>query len=97
MKLADLRRVTIKTGSRVRFPLSNGMECVINEHGIATVPALRAVAGFNLEQELARAAQFVLEPAAPEKNSRPKILSREEMAAMAGTGSAEAAHEEHDE
>ena len=99
MKLADLRRITIKTGSRIRFALSNGMECVLNEHGIAEVPALRAPGDFNLEQELARAQQFTLESAAPaEKNKhRPQLLNREEMAAMVGTKTAEAAHDEHED
>ena len=42
MNLSDLRKVTVKKHLRIRFPLSNGMECVVNEHGIAQVPALRA-------------------------------------------------------
>jgi hypothetical protein len=98
MKLADLRKVTIKTNSRIRFPLSNGMECVLNEHGIAQVPAMRAAGDFNLEEELGRAAQFTLEPAgATEKTkARPQVLSREEMAALVGPKSAEA-HDEHEE
>ena len=98
MKLADLRKVTIKTNSRIRFSLSNGMECVLNEHGIAQVPAMRAVGDFNLEEELSRASQFTLEPAAPveKTKSRPQILSREQMSALLGQKSAEA-HDDHDE
>src|SRR5438034_1403626 len=46
----------------IRFSLPNGMECVLNEHGIAEVPAMRAAGDFNLEEELGRAAQFTLEP-----------------------------------
>jgi hypothetical protein len=99
MKLADLRRITIKTTSRIRFPLSNGMECVLNEHGVAQIPAMRARGDFNLEEELARAQQFTLESAAPAEKTRhrPQVLNREQMAAMVGTKTAEAVHDEHDE
>ena len=99
MKLADLRRVTIKTNARIRFPLSNGMECVLNEQGIAQIPAQRAALGLNLEEELARAAQFTLEPAAsPDKiKSRPQILNREQLAALIGSKSAAAHADEHEE
>ena len=64
MKLADLRKLSIRRQIRIRFPLRNGMECVVNEHGIAQVPGLRSVPDFNLEQELVSAASFVLEPVA---------------------------------
>jgi hypothetical protein len=63
MKLADLRKVTVKKHLRIRFHLSNGMECVVNEHGVAQVPALRAVPSFNLEEELVGVQAFVVEPA----------------------------------
>ena len=52
MKLADLRKLSIKKQLRIRFRLKNGMECVINEHGVAQVPALQAPPEFNLEEEL---------------------------------------------
>ena len=97
MNLADLRRISIKTNARIRFPLSNGMECVLNEHGIAQIPALHAIPDFNLENELARAAKFTLEPTAQEKGKPgPQILSREQMSALAGGKPAET-HDEHDE
>lgn len=98
MKLADLRRITIKSSARIRFPLSNGMECVLNEHGIAEVPAMQKTGDFNLEEELARAERFTMESVTPaDKNkARQQILSREQMAALAGTKSAEA-HDDHEE
>ncbi len=46
MKLADLRKLSIKKQVRIRFRFRNGMECVINEHGIAQVPALNSDSGF---------------------------------------------------
>jgi hypothetical protein len=100
MKLADLRKLTIKQHVRIRFVLSNGMECVLTEQGIAQIPALRSAPGFNLEEELEHTAQFQLEvPAAdPRKPSRTRNLSREEISAMASAGAPESAHhDEHDE
>lgn len=98
MKLADLRRTAIKSSVRVRFSLSNGMECVLNEHGIAQIPALHAVPDFDLEEELARVAQFTVEPALADKSkSRPQILNREQLAAFVGSKSEDAAHDDHDE
>jgi hypothetical protein len=102
MKLSDLRRVTVKQNLRIRFPLSNGMECILNEHGIAQVPALRAVPSFSLEDELARAVEFMVEPAGfSEKDKaklKPRRYTRDEMAtlATAGTGSP-AGHDEHED
>ena len=100
MNLSDLRRVTVKKQLRIRFALSNGMECVVNEHGVAQVPALRAVPNFNLEDELAGAAQFLVEPAASEEKHKaaPRRYSREEMAALATAGtSGETKHDEHED
>ncbi|MBV8730446.1 MAG: hypothetical protein JO336_11635 [Acidobacteriia bacterium] len=64
MKLADLRKLSIRQNLNIRFPLPNGLECVISEHGVAQIPALRRAPDFNLEQELASVAEFILEPAA---------------------------------
>lgn len=98
MTLADLRRTAIKSGVRVRFSLSNGMECVMNEHGVAQIPALRAAPDFDLEDELSRATQFNVEKAAAGKDkSRPQVLNREQLAALVGTKTAEAVHDEHED
>src|SRR5579884_2299095 len=99
MTLADLRRVTVKKNLRIRFSLSNGMECVVNEHGVAQVPALRAVPAFNLEDDLSRAQEFLIETTAVEKDKpKPRRCTRDELAAMtAATGAAGPAHDDHDE
>jgi hypothetical protein len=99
MKLADLRRVAIKTGVRFRFPLSNGLECVLTEHGIAEIPALRAVPNFDLEDELARAVQFTMEPVSTAEKSRNRleVLNREQLAALVAPKTAAATHDDHDE
>jgi hypothetical protein len=101
MTLADLRKFTIRKQFRVRFKLQNGLECVITEHGMARVPELKNVPDFNLEQELASAREFVLDPVVPasEKNSqKPRSINRDELEklAVAAPGAA-AAHADHDD
>jgi hypothetical protein len=99
MKLAELRKLSIRRQSRIRFRIRDGMECVISEHGIAQVPGLNRVPDFNLEEELAAAGEFHLEAVAGDgrKNSpRPQILSRDQLAALA-SGSTAAAAVEHEE
>jgi len=96
MNLADLRRVTVKKHLRIRFALSNGMECLVTEQGIARVPALHAVPTFNLEEELAVAEQFVVEPTV--SADKPRNYTRAEMSALISAGAAgEGRHEEHEE
>ena len=41
MKLGDLRKLSIKQKTRIRFAVTGGLECVITEHGIAQVPGLQ--------------------------------------------------------
>jgi len=98
MKLADLRRLAIRRNIRIHFQLARGSECVVNEHGVAQVPALKGAPDFNLEQELAAAPKFLLEPLAGGGKTRPvkpQLLTREELAAMAtDCPAAAAAHEE---
>ena len=101
MTLADLRKFSIRKQFRIRFSLQNGLECVVNEHGVAQVPALKSVPDFNLEQELASARQFVLEAVVPvgEKNPpKPRPVSRDELEALASAAPATAgAHDEHED
>jgi hypothetical protein len=96
--LADLRKLSIRKQLKIRFQLANGMECVVTEHGVAQVPALRRAPDFNIEQELAAVSQFTLEPAkvAPKTAAKPNSVTREELAALLSTGPAVAAadHEE---
>jgi len=100
MNLADLRKLTVKRRLSIRFPLSNGMECLVNEHGIAQVPALRAVPTFNLEEELAGAQDFTVEAAGETGKHKPKPRSctRDEMSALAAAGGpGDASRDDHDE
>ena len=94
MKLADLRRLTIKKRLKVHFRLKNGMECIMNEQGIATVPALKSTPDFNLEDELASAAEFLVEPAPPAPS---RTVQRAEMTALAADSPTAAAAHDHDD
>jgi len=97
MKLSDLRKLAVKKNVRVRFQLSNGLECVLNEHGIVQIPALRQIPDFSLEDEFAQVAQFVLEPLPAEKNRKPENLSRDQMAALLAPAGAEPTTQDHDD
>ena len=102
MKLADLRRLSIRSQARIHFKLRNGMECVVTEHGIAQVPSWKGIPDFNLEEELAGAGEFLLEPAAPEKKSakmqpKPQSLTRAELAAKMAVLVSGRTVPEHDE
>ena len=99
MTLADLRKLSIKKQLKIRFPLKNGMECVVTEHGIAQIPALKGLPDFNLEQELESASQFLLEPVLVDKKNAPKPrpVSREELSQMTASGPSAAAHDDHDD
>jgi hypothetical protein len=108
VKLADLRKLAIRRQTRIRFRLRNGQECVITEHGVAQVAALRGIPDFNLEEELASAASFLLDPVVATGKKGPKgpppgpegahkgtPVGREELAGMASGGSAaDAPHED---
>jgi hypothetical protein len=99
MKLTDLRKLTVKKHLRVHFHLPNGLECIVDEHGLAQIPALDKVPDFNLEQELVSVTEFVLEmPKETDKKgvARRQTLGREQLTAMtnAPAGGASAEHED---
>src|ERR1035438_8297469 len=99
MKLGDLRKLAIRQQTRIRFPLANGMECVLNEHGVAQVPALQGIPDFNLEQELATVQEFQFDTlsADPKIPVRTRTLRRAELAAMADASPKAEAHEHEEE
>jgi hypothetical protein len=77
------------------------MECVVNEHGVAQIPSLRAAPEFNLEQEFAGVEVFTIEPAGMEQmrgnKARPEKLTRAQLEALAAPGSADKSHDDHDD
>jgi hypothetical protein len=94
MKLVDLRRLAIRKQLKIHFKLRNGMECIVNESGVAQAPALKSVPDFNFEDELAVAEEFLVEAAPP---AAPRKLSRAEMTAMAADSPAAAVVHDHDD
>jgi hypothetical protein len=99
MKLGDLRKLAIRQHSRIRFSLANGMECVVNEHGVAQVPALKGLPDFNLERELAGAQEFhcdalTSDPKIPIKT---RALRREELAALTNASPTAEVHDHEEE
>jgi hypothetical protein len=98
MKLSDLRKLTVKQQVRVRFVLANGMECVVNEHGIAQVPALNTIPDFNLENELVAVQTFHLDTLSsdPKIPVKSRALRRDELAALTD-GSPTAETHDHDD
>jgi len=94
MTLGDLRRLSIKKQVKVHYRLRNGLECIVNEQGVALVPELKSVPDFNVEEELAHADEFLVEPAPPAPSRK---ISRAEMEAMAAASPAAAAAHDHDD
>jgi len=99
MKLGDLRKLAIRQQTRIRFPLANGLECVVNEHGVAQVPALHSIPDFNLEQELAAAQHFQLDVLAadPKVPVKTRALRREELAALTDGAPTAEVHDRDDD
>ena len=81
MKLSDLRKLSVRKNVRIHFRLPNGMECVVNEHGVAQLPSLHSVPDFRLEEQLSGVAEFTLEtPATTDKRKKGEnfqIVTRE--------------------
>lgn len=94
MTLTDLRRLSIRKQVKIHFRLRNGMECVVNEEGVARVPALQNIPDFNLEEELAAAADFLVEPAPP---AQPRTVTRAELTSLAAASPTAAAAHDHDD
>ena len=99
MRLGDLRKFAIRKQTRIRFSLTNGLECVVSEQGVAQVPALSGVPNFNLEQELAGAQSFHLDAlsADPKAPIKSRSVRREELAALTGGAPAAEVHDRDDE
>jgi hypothetical protein len=99
MKLADLRKLSVRQNLKIRFQLPNGLECIITEQGVARIPALARTPDFSLEQELVSIGEFVLEPAlvaGKKMSDGPRRLRREELESLIAPNQATAGadHEE---
>lgn len=96
MKLTDLRKMAIRRQTRVRFRLANGLECVVDEHGIARIAGIRDAPPFNLEEEVAGVSEFQLETLEA-INVAPRTVTRVELEKLTSSQPAAAAHDDHDE
>lgn len=93
MKLTDLRKLAIHAESRIGFPLTNGMECVIDETGVVRIPGLRSTIDVDINRELEGAEQFFIE--AP--GGRARAVGRAELLTMIGRDESHPAdHEQED-
>ena len=99
MKLGDLRKFAIRSQTRVRFAMANGLECVVSEQGVAQVPELKHIPDFNLEQELAAAQSFRLDAltADPKTPVKTRTVRREELAALTERAPSAEVHDHDDE
>jgi hypothetical protein len=93
MKLTDLRKLAIHAESRIRFPLTNAMECVIDETGVVRIPGLRSTIDVDINQELEGAQQFFID--AP--GARPRAVGRAELQSMIGRDASHPADHEHED
>jgi len=99
MKLGDLRKLAIRQQTRIRFHLANGLECVVNERGIAQVPELKSIPDFNLENELIAVQSFHMDTIStdPKIPVKSRALRREELAALTDGSPTAEAHDHDDE
>jgi len=79
MKLTDVRKMAIRQQTRVRFRLSDGTECVVNEDGIARMPGIRDVPQLNLEDEFSQATEVQLETPGNATKTSVRTVSRAEL------------------
>ena len=98
MKLQDVRKFAVRKRTRVRFGFGESLECVVNEHGLATVPSpgVAAQPPFDLEAELASAGRFSLEPAQA-VGAKARTISRAELESLLDAAASPAAEHSHDD
>lgn len=95
MKLTDLRRLTIRKRLRIRCQLPNGMECVIDEHGLAQIPSLKSIPDFSIQESIEGVERFRIESLTGEK---PRDARREDLVKLvASIAPGAAASADHDE
>ncbi|MCX6620149.1 MAG: hypothetical protein NTY38_03545 [Acidobacteria bacterium] len=86
----------MKQRSRIRFPLDNGMECIITEQGICQIPALQAPPQFQFDELFAKVTAFFIESPDGKDRTTSRKLSRTELESLTAGGEL-AVHVDHDE
>jgi hypothetical protein len=78
--LNSLRRYAIRKGVRVRFQAHPSGECLVNEHGVVKMPALKGAPDFTVGSLLESAEHFTVEAAGnPPKRQK---LSRAQLESL---------------
>ncbi len=85
MKLSDVRKLAIRQQSQIRFLTVQGIECIVDEHGVARAPKLARPPHFNLEEELSKATDFVIHSTSAKAS--PRSLGRLELEQMIAASS----------
>lgn len=88
--------MAIRKQTRVLFKLSNGQECVVNEHGLARIPGIRDVPSTNIEDELAQITEARLESANAGTKTSLRTVTRAELESLISAQPVAAA-DAHDE
>jgi hypothetical protein len=92
MTLTQARRYAVQKQTSIEFQTAQGLTCVIDEHGVARVPELKAAPEFVMTTEFDQAQQFTLIRA-----GQRKAITREQLSEMAGPVQAVAHGHDEDE
>ena len=77
VKLNDLRRYVVLNRTPVTYLDQSGRKAHVNRKGIVEIPGIAGAPPYNVEDVLAAAQEFVLEPEAP--NAQVRRLNRQQI------------------
>ena len=92
MTLTEARRYAVQKQTRIEFQTSQGVDCFIDLQGVARVPDLKAAPDFVLTAEFDQSLEFTLV-----KGAQRKLITRDELAALAGPSKVVSAGHDEDE
>ncbi len=96
IKLNDLRRYAVQKRTPITYRDGAGRTARVNSKGVAEIPGLRGAPPFNVEELLAAAEEFVLEPEGSKAQRRQ--LTRQQVAdLLAQSAPAAVAHHDKEE
>lgn len=95
VRLADLRRYAIFNRTAILYRDPNGRQARVNRKGIIEIPAVAGAPPYNIEEVLAVAEEFSLEPEGPK--AQPRRLTRPQMAGLLASAAPAAASKEEKE
>lgn len=83
VKLSDLRRYAILNRIPITYLDQSGRKARVNRKGIVEIPGITGAPPYNVEEVLAAAQEFVLEPEDPKAQVR--RLSRQQIVELLGS------------